>query len=142
MARKPRLYSPRVPRLPLPKNPNKVKGSFALKTLNNADHRFAIVKELHRRLERLLEDTGATTLQREFMAARAIFLVARCEALEYDAVTGKQINWREYFQATKTLADVLKSLGMSEERKTTKRLSDYLDQHGGNGNGKKKVSSN
>jgi hypothetical protein len=51
MPTKTRVYSKRKPRLPLPTKGNRK--SFALKALQNADHRFAIVKELHRRLERL-----------------------------------------------------------------------------------------
>jgi hypothetical protein len=124
MPTKTRTYSKRKPRLPLPtKSRSK---SFALKALNNADHRFAVVKELHRRLERLKTEHCIETFSRECLAARAVFLVARLESLEMDAVEGKQISWRDYIAGTKALADVLKRLGLSQERKTAKRLQDYV----------------
>lgn len=141
MTKKPRLYSPREPRLPVPSYRKKKTGSFPLRTLDNADRRFAIVKELHHRLEQLKEDAGVQTLQREWLAARAVFLVARIESLEFDCVTGKTINWREYLSATKCLSDVLKSLGLDRERKTTKRLSEYIIDAGKQKNGKHKVQS-
>jgi hypothetical protein len=99
---------------------------FALRTLEGADQRFAIVKELRRRLEQLKEDAGVQTIQREWMAARAVFIVARCEALEYDAVTGKTINWREYLMATKALSELLRRLGLDDEQRSTQRLQDYI----------------
>jgi hypothetical protein len=127
MTKKPRLYSKREPRLPVPSYRRRTKDkSFALRTLDNCDARFAIVKELRRRLEQLKEDAGVQTIQREWMAARAVFLVSRIESLEYDAVTGKSINWREYMTAVKCLGDVLKRLGLGQERKTTTRLRDYV----------------
>src|SRR5688572_21697439 len=97
--RKKRLYSTREPRLPLPSyKVAKKDKSFALRTLANADSRFAIVKELRRRLEQLKEDTGCVTLQREWMCARAVFLVARIESLEYDVVSGKRFRGETIWQ--------------------------------------------
>ncbi|MEX2310136.1 MAG: hypothetical protein WD738_21365 [Pirellulales bacterium] len=127
MTKKPRLYSKREPRLPVPSyRRRKSDKGFALRTLESADQRFAIVKELRRRLEQLREDAGCTTIQRDWLAARAVFVVARLESLEYDAVTGKKINWAEYCRATKVLSDLLRRLGLDPERKTTKRLRDYV----------------
>lgn len=126
MPRKPRLYSRREPRLPLPNPKANRDKSFALRALSNADNRFAIVKELRRRLEQLKEDAGVQTLQREWLAARAVFLVARVESMEYDALTGQEIPWREYVLVTKALVDVLKRLGLDRERKTTLSLRKYV----------------
>ncbi len=131
-----RLYSQREPRLPLPRSLKKQKVSFALRTINTADKRFAVVKELHARLEQLKEDAGVTTLQREWLAARACFLVARIESLEYDSVTGTAINWQQYMSTVKCLADVLKRLGLHDERRSAKQLSDYIVESQGRTNGK------
>jgi hypothetical protein len=135
-----RLYSKREPRLPVPSYRKKVKESFALKTLDSADRRFAIVKELRARLVQLKDDCGCDTLQKEFLCSRAIFLVARCEALEFDCVTGKEIQWREYLMVCRALSDVLKAIGLDRERKTAKRLETYL-MEARTQNGKHKVRS-
>jgi hypothetical protein len=138
VAKKKRLYGKREPRLPVPSYRTKTKKSFPLKTLLNADQRFSIVKELRARLEQLKEDAGVETVQREWLAARAVFLVARIESLEYDAVTGTDINWKEYIAATKALSEVLKTLGLKQERRKVKTLESYLAEER-KPNGKHKV---
>ncbi len=130
MKTKPRLRlkgKKQQPKLP---NPNG-KGDFSLRILDLADHRFAVVKRLKSRIDQLLEESGSTTLAKEIIAARAAHIAAYLESMECDALDGTEIDYRLYFQATRTLTDVLNKLGLHSEVRSVEKLQDYLasDRH-------------
>src|SRR4051812_27235148 len=133
--RKIRLYGKEQPRMPRPVSAKKDKG-FSLRLITEADSRFAVVKQMRKRLESLMEDAGVDTVSKEWLAARAVFLVGYLESMELDALEGKQIDWRRYMQAVRSLSDVLGKLGLNRESKSAKRLQDYIVEHGGRRNGK------
>jgi hypothetical protein len=127
--RKVRLYGKSQPRMPKPVSAKKDKG-FSLRMIAEADSRFAVVKQMRKRLQTLMDDAGVTTIQREWLASRAVFLVGYLESLELDALEGTQIDWRRYLQATKGLSDVLSKLGLDREAKSAARLHDYINGNG------------
>jgi hypothetical protein len=127
--RKPRLWGKTRLKMPKPVPAKKDKG-FSLRLIGEADSRFAVVKAMRRRLEELKRDAGVDTVSKEWLAARAVFLVGYLESQELDALEGKQIDWRQYLMATRSLTDVLNRLGLEREAKSAQRLNEYIEQRG------------
>ena len=125
ITRKPRLYGKRVVKLPYPIVGKKDRG-FSLRQITEADNRFAVVKTMKARLKQLIDDADITSIQREWLAARAVFIVGYLESLEVDALDGKQIDWTKYLQATSSLTDVLNKLGLDKVLKSAQRLEHYV----------------
>jgi hypothetical protein len=124
---KTRLYGKNPPRLPKPVSAKRdTREGFSLRIIDEADHRFAVVKQMKSRVDRLIEETGSDTLAKQFMAGRAVFILSYLESTEIDALEGKQIDWKAYLAATKALTDALHKLGMNREAKSAITLSDYV----------------
>ena len=105
-----RLYPKRKPRMAVPISARKDRG-FSLRQISEADSRYAVVKEMRKRLEQLKEDCGVDSIQKEWLCGRAVVLLAYLESQEVDALEGKQIDWRQYLSAVKAFGDVLVKLG-------------------------------
>lgn len=121
--------------MPKPTSARKDKG-FSLRLITEADSRFAVVKQMRKRLETLMDDAGVDTQQKEWLASRAVFIVGYLESLELDALEGTDIDFKRYFQATKSLSDLLSRLGLDREAKSAVKLQEYIEQ------GAKKRKSN
>lgn len=138
MTIKPRLFAKKKCKLPVP--PTKSKGKFELRTLNEADSRYYVVKRMRERVAKLVEDCNADTIQKEWLCGRAVYIQSFLESQEMDAIEGvKEMNWRTYFQAVRALSDVLHKLGLEKAVAGTKRLSDYIVEQTQKKNGKHKV---
>jgi hypothetical protein len=125
MTRKPRLYSKR--KLKMPKPSRSSEGKFELRTINEADSRFHVVKVMRSRVAKLMADCNADTIAKEWLCGRAVFLLGYLESQEMDAIeSGEDVNWRIYLQATRALSDVLKALGLDKAVAGTQRLETYL----------------
>ena len=124
--KKPRLYG-KPPRMPKPVSAKKDKGGFSLKMIDQADHRFAVVKQMKARVDQLLEESGSDTFAKQCLAGRAVFILSYLESTELDALEGKQIDWKMYFQSVRSLGEVLSKIGMDKEAKSAVRLADYID---------------
>ena len=125
--RKPRLYGKDRLTFRNPVSAKKDKG-FSLRTIEEADSRFHVVKTLHKRLKQLLDETGSDTLARKMLAGRAVFVAAYLESAEVDGLSGNEIDWKRYLQATKSLSDVLSKLGLNREAKKADRLHEYINK--------------
>ncbi len=112
--------------MPKPVSSKKDNG-FSLRLITEADWRFAVVKQMRKRLETLMDGAGVDTQQKEWLASRAVFIVRYLESLELDALEGTSIDFKRYFQATKSLSDVLSKLGLDREAKSAAKLTDYID---------------
>lgn len=126
-----RLYGKRRPRMPKPGLAKRDKG-FSLRLINEADSRFAVVKQMRQRLKQLLDDCGTETLAEEWLAARAVFMLGYLESLEIEAYEGKTINWASYCQACNALNGLLTKLGAfaTIRKKKTVTLEDYVNGKG------------
>ena len=122
--RKRRIWGKTKPRMPKPGR--KDADSFALRLISEADSRYAVVKEMKRRLERLIDDAGLTSIQQEWLAARAVFLVARCESQEVASMEGKKIDEGGYVQTVNALSGLLNKIGLD---KKTKQLLTTLEEY-------------
>lgn len=109
-----RLYSKRKPRMAIPLPAKKDKG-FSLRQISEADSRYAVVKEMRKRLEQLKNECGVDSIQKEWLCGRAVVMLAYLESLEVDALEGKPIDWRQYLGAVKSFGDVLNKLGLEKD---------------------------
>ena len=109
-----RLYSKRKPRIAIPVPAKKDKG-FSLRQISEADSRYAVVKEMRKRLEQLKNECGVDSIQKEWLCGRAVVMLAYLESLEVDALEGKPIDWRQYLGAVKSFGDVLNKLGLKKD---------------------------
>jgi len=124
--RKTRLWGKKRLKMPRPVSANRDKG-FSLRLITEADSRYSVVKTMRQRLEQLKEDAGVDTAAKEWLAARAVFLVGYLESEEVNALEGKDINWQRYIQATKALSDVLNKLGIHKDlTRGVQRLESYI----------------
>src|SRR4051812_34182163 len=110
MTKKPRLYGTKKYKMPKPSR--RSKGKFELRTIQEADSRYHVVKLMRERVQKLMEDCNADTLAKEFLCGRAVYIASFLESSEMDAIEGKTMDWRTYLQAVRSLADVLNKLGL------------------------------
>lgn len=127
MPKKPRLTGKRKVRLPIPKPSSQRGPSFELRTINEADSRLSVVKQMRERIRKLLLDCDGKTIQEEWLAARCVYLLGYLESAELEAIEGTPMDWKLYATNTRLLADVLKSLGLKQAKRSTQTLADYLD---------------
>lgn len=139
MTKKPRLYGVRKYKMPLPPS-RRSKGKFELRTINEADSRYHVVKLLRQRVQKLMDDCAADTLAKELLCGRACYIASFLESQEMDAIEGKEMDWKTYLAAVRSLADVLNKLGLDKAVQGTKRLETYLIDATKSKNGKHKVS--
>lgn len=104
--RKPRLAGKR--RVKLPKN-------FTPKLFSEADNRFAIVKELKRRCERLMIDTAADSMQKRALCQEAVFVGAQLETMRTNAAQGRDIDLNSYIQMVNCFQGLLGKLGLDKQ---------------------------
>ncbi len=83
----------------------------------DADGRCAAVKEIKRRLDRLREDAGADSYQKEMLCERAVFMALRLETMETEATEGRAFEAGSYGQAVNTFLGLLKALGLERKVK-------------------------
>lgn len=107
--------------------PRKVsKGKFELRTIKEADSRYHVVRKLRQGIERMLSEVGESTLAKEMLCGRAVFLCGYLESQEVAQIEGQELDWRVYLQAVRSLADVLNKLGLDQAKKSAKSLDAYL----------------
>jgi hypothetical protein len=142
--KKPRLYSRK--RVKMPKPPLKTKNDhgFSLRTINEADSRFHVVRLMRERVKNLMDDCDAhSSIGKEWMCGRAAFILGYLETQEIDAIEGTKMDWKTYLAAVRSLTDVLTKLGLDKAVKGAKTLEAYLNdaRNSKNGNGKHKVKN-
>jgi hypothetical protein len=94
--KKPRLYGKHKQRLPLPKSSSHRAKSFELRTIREADQRLSVVKLMRERIRKLMLDCDAQTIQEEWLASRAVYLLSFLETCEIEAMEGKPMPWKLY----------------------------------------------
>lgn len=126
-----RLSGKRRARLPKPRFHEKDDKGFSLRTIEEADGRFSLVKRMRQRLNRLMDDAAIDSVQKEMLAGRAIFLCSYLESLEVQLVEGKSINMPRYIQAVNGLSGTLSRLGIEKQmKKEINSLDAYFAKKG------------
>lgn len=133
---KPRLYSKRKYKAPKPRS--RGNGKFELRVISEADSRYHVVKVLRQQVAKLIADTNADTRQKELLCARAAFIAAYLESQETESLEGKELDWKTYLAAVRSLADVLNKLGLNQAKAGTQTLQDYLTDNRPRHSGKRR----
>jgi hypothetical protein len=99
---------------------------FVPKFLDDADGRPHVIRVLRNRLQQLKDDAGVDSFQKDLLAQRAIFIAAKLETMEVEAMTNNHIDFGSYTQATNCLIGLLKCLGLSRKAKEVESLQHYV----------------
>ena len=101
---------------------------FVPRFWEDADGRDAIIKRIKRRVERLKEDVGADSYQKELLCERAAFVVLQLETAERAAFEDGHLDMGVFTQMTNCLLGLLRSLGLEKKVKAV-GLKTYLGGH-------------
>lgn len=112
------------------KQPARLPQKFTPQLLAHADGRYAVVKLLRRRLERLKKECGADSYQKELLCERAVFIALQLETLEAQASEGTPIEITVYTQMFNSLSGALSKLGLERNIKEVEDLRLYVEKNG------------
>ncbi|MGE3241369.1 MAG: hypothetical protein AB7G28_07890 [Pirellulales bacterium] len=121
-------------RAKLPRPKLKHDKGFSLRTIDEADGRFALVKRMQRHLQRLKDDAAIDNIQKEMLAGRAVMICSYLESMEIELIEGKKINFGRYVQFVNALSNILSKLGIDGD---AKRSMLTLEQYVASKKGKK-----
>jgi hypothetical protein len=100
---------------------------FTPKFWQDADRRIALVRQIEARVERLKQDAGADSMQKEVLCERTVFLLAVMETNERNALDGeKDFDAGSYTQTLNALVGCLRLLGLEKKAKSL-GLSKYVE---------------
>jgi hypothetical protein len=86
--------------------------------LIEADGRRSVVKELRRRVKRLMEDCGATSYQQEMLCEEAVYLFAKLETMRVRELRGETVDDGVRTQMINCLQGILSKLGLEKHQQT------------------------
>lgn len=109
------------------KKPATLPATFQPRFIEDADGRQAVIKEIRERLNALVADTAAESVQQLMLCRRATFLAVQLETMETNALEGKAFDSGKYTVLANSLLGILKSLGLDKKFKQTKDLKSYLE---------------
>lgn len=89
---------------------NTIPTTFTPKFWELADGRTTAAKEIRRRFERLQEDTGADSYQKELLCQHAIFLAIQLETMQVEAAETGEFDFGVYTQGVNALSGLLSKL--------------------------------
>jgi hypothetical protein len=99
---------------------------FKPQFLDNLDGRPHIVRVLRNRLQQLKDDCGCNSYQKDILCQRAVFITAKLETMECQAIEKGFIDFGSYTQAVNCLIGLLKSLGLQRKTKEVMNLKSYI----------------
>jgi hypothetical protein len=109
------------------KEPATLPAMFTPRFLEDADGRQAVIKEIRQRMDALVADTAAESVQQMLLCQRATFIAVQLETMETNAIEGKEFDSGKYTVLVNSLLGVLRSLGLDKKFKQTKDLKAYLE---------------
>lgn len=110
------------------KNPAQLPGSFVPKFWRDVDKRQVVLKEIRNRLERLEQDAGVDSYQKELLVQRAVFMSVQLETMELNAAEGREFDSGAYTQMSNAFLGLLKTLGLAKQMKEVENLSNYVNR--------------
>ena len=90
------------------------------------DGRSVIVKEIRRRVDTLIAETGADSYQKQILIQRAVFVLLQVETMEIEAARNGRPVDGVYGQLVNTLQGLLKTLGIEKQMPKTVDLKAYV----------------
>lgn len=112
------------------KQPTRLPARFEPRFMEQADGRQVAVREIRKRLNQLMEDTGADSYQKQLLVRRAVFISVQLETMEVNAAEGGMLDMGCYTQAVNSLVGLLTKLGLQRHVKDSLDLQDYINAGG------------
>ncbi len=97
------------------KDPATLPAKWTPRCLETADQRQKVIKLIRRRLERLIDEAGCDSFQKEMLAENAIFVAVQLETMKVDALEGRPFDAGVYTQMVNCLSGLLAKLGLSKQ---------------------------
>lgn len=88
---------------------------FEPKFISTADQRLKVIRLIRKRLERLIEEAGCTSIQKELLASEATFISVQLETMRVNALEGEPFDAGVYTQMVNCLSGLLAKLGLSKQ---------------------------
>lgn len=108
------------------KTRSKLPEKFEPKFWRDCDKRQIVLKEIRQRIERLEEDAGADSYQKQLLVQRAVFLSVQLETWELNAAEGQEFDAGVYTQAANALSGLLSKLGLDKQMAKVEDLATYV----------------
>lgn len=96
------------------------------KFIESADNRQRVIKLIRQRLERLKEEAGCNSYQKEMLAEQAIFISVQLETMKVNAIEGKSLDAGVYTQMVNCLSGLLTKLGLDKQAAQVESLQSIL----------------
>ena len=94
--------------------------------IESADNRQKVIKLIRRRLERLKEEAGCDSYQKEMLAEQAIFISIQLETAKVNALEGKAFDAGCFTQMVNCLSGLLTKLGLDKQAAQVESLQSIL----------------
>lgn len=82
--------------------------------LDVKDQRRSVVQLIRKRLQRLKEEAGCDSYQKEMLAEQAIFIAVQLETAKVDALDGKPFDAGQFTAMVNCLSGLLSKLGLKK----------------------------
>ena len=113
------------------KTPATLPARFEPKFLESVDGRQTVIKEIKKRLERLKQDCGCDSFQKEILCERAVFLSTLLQTQEIAGYESKPLDQGSYVQTCNGLLGILKALGLNKAAAKIGGLREYVEGKAG-----------
>ncbi|MEQ8791772.1 MAG: hypothetical protein RIC55_36250 [Pirellulaceae bacterium] len=100
---------------------------FVPRFWDEADGRSTIVRVIRERFDRLMQDTGADSYQKELLVQEAIFVAIQLETLRVKAAESGELDAGSYTQLVNCLQGLLNKLGLDRRMHEVVTLQDVLN---------------
>ena len=100
--------------------------TFQPRFIETADQRLRAIKLIRQRLERLKEEAGCDSFQKEMLAEQAIFIAVQLETMKVTALEGGEFSPGSYTQMVNCLAGLLGKIGLQRQAAKVLDLNAYL----------------
>ena len=108
------------------KAPAALPATFQPRFLDRADKRQGTIRAIRDRVERLREDAGADSYQKEMLVRRAVFIAVQLETMEVTAAERGPFDAGVYTQMANALSGLLSKLGLERKAKKAESLAEYV----------------
>lgn len=108
------------------KSPATLPQRFVPKFIDSADQRQKVIKLIRRRLDRLVEEAGCDSIQRELLASEATFISVQLETMRVNALEGRSFDAGVYTQMVNCLSGLLAKLGLNKQAAAAESLATIL----------------
>jgi hypothetical protein len=108
------------------KDPATLPAKWTPRCLETADQRQKVIKLIRKRLERLKEEAGCDSFQKELLAEQAIFIAVQLETMKVEALEGQPFDAGVFTQMVNCLSGLLSKLGLKRSATQVLDLDSYV----------------